>query len=78
MIYELGQSQNSIKGGERKEERGGKMVSVTYAVELWLVGLLVRSWVYLSCVGVVAQPWRRAEKLVLSLDLVRPLCSSGG
>ena len=23
MIYELGQSQNSIKGGERKEERGG-------------------------------------------------------
>jgi hypothetical protein len=28
MIYELGQSQNSIKGGERKEERGGT-VSVT-------------------------------------------------
>jgi hypothetical protein len=27
MIYELGQSQNSIKGGERKEE--GRTVSVT-------------------------------------------------
>jgi hypothetical protein len=38
----------------------------------------VRSWVYLSCVGVVAQPWRRAEKLVLSLVLVWPLCGSGG
>jgi hypothetical protein len=35
--------------------------------------------VYLSCVfGVVAQPWRRAETLVLSLVLVWPLCGSGG
>ena len=33
---------------------------------------------YLSCVGVVAQPLRRAEKLVLSLVLVWPLCGSGG
>ena len=38
----------------------------------------MRSWVYLSCVGVVAQPWRRAENLVLSLVLVWPLCGSGG
>jgi hypothetical protein len=39
----------------------------------------VWSWVYLSFVfGVVAQPWRRAETLVLSLVLVWPLCGSGG
>ena len=44
MIYELGQSQNSIKGGERKEE-GEETMSVMYIVELWLDGLLVRSWV---------------------------------
>ena len=29
MIYELGQSQNSIKGGERKEERGNGERNVT-------------------------------------------------
>jgi hypothetical protein len=37
----------------------------------------VRSWVYLSCVGVVAQPWRRAEKLVISGSCVAPLRLGG-
>jgi hypothetical protein len=38
----------------------------------------VWSWVYLSCVfGVVARPWRRAEKLVLSGSCVAPLRLEG-
>ena len=38
----------------------------------------MRSWVYLSCVGVVAQPWRRAEKLVIiSGSCVAPLWLGG-
>jgi hypothetical protein len=34
MIYELGQSQNSIKGGKRKEERGKGVL------EDWLLSLM--------------------------------------
>jgi hypothetical protein len=37
----------------------------------------VRSWVYLSCVGVVAQPWRRAETLVYLWFLCGPLRLGG-
>jgi hypothetical protein len=48
MIYELGQSQNSIKGGKGRKKGNGR--AYHYATELWLDGLLVRSWVYLSCV----------------------------
>jgi len=38
----------------------------------------VRNWEFLSWIGVVAQPWRRAEKLVLSSGLcVAPLRLGG-
>jgi hypothetical protein len=37
----------------------------------------VRSWDFLSCIRVVAQPWRRAGKLGILLDLCGPFAARG-
>jgi hypothetical protein len=72
MIRARGGLKNDIKNKRRVRVRDG------YAVELRLDCLLVRSWEFLSCIGVVAQPWRQAEKLVLSSrSCVAPLRLGG-
>ena len=42
-----------------------------------LMDFLERSWVYISCVGVVAQPWRRAKMLFYLWFLCGPFAARG-
>ena len=61
------------KEGRKGEKRGSVMIRCRIVLD----GLLVWSWVYLSCVGVVAQPLRRDEMLVYLWFLCGPFAARG-